>query len=140
MVFRSPAGVSQAEAADGARTQVYGMGTSFYEGIYIGLPWMFYEGTSWNIDVQLATSRDGIHWGRVAHGSPFIPNGSKEDWDCGIIFTAAQPIQVMGDRIFIFYSASRHNHNYLQRPSKGTPEWSNFWKTVKTSKIGRAHV
>ena len=131
--WSSPARVFQAEAADGARTQVYGMGTSFYEGIYIGLPWMFHEGTSWNIDVQLATSRDGMHWGRVARGSPFIPNGSKEDWDCGIIFTAAQPIQVVGDRIFIFYSASRHNHNYLQRPSKGTPEWSNFWKTVKTS-------
>ena len=109
------------------------MGTSLYEGVYIGLPWMFYEGTSWKIDVQLATSRDGIHWGRVARGSPFIPNGSEEDWDGGIIFTAAQPIQVVGDRIFIFYSASRHDHNYLQRPSKESPEWSDYWDSIKTS-------
>ena len=119
--WSSPQLVFQANPADGARTQVYGMGISLCEGVYVGLPWMFHEGTSWKIDVQLATSRDGMQWARVAQGTPFIPNEPDESWDTGIIFTASQPLQVVGDWIFIFYSACIHDHKWhgrTQRPRR----------------------
>ncbi len=131
--WSSPRLVLQADPNDGPRTQIYGMGITLYEGQYIGLPWMFHEGNSWKIDAQLATSRDGIHWTRVAQGTPFLPNGSAESWDAGIIFTASQPLQVAGDQVFIFYSASRHDHNYTQRPTAGTPEWDEYWENIKCS-------
>ena len=111
--------VFAADATDtrsrGGRPQFYGMGTTIYEGAYIGLPWLFWENSSNRLDVQLASSRDGIHWQRAGNRRTLIPNGKKGTWDGGCIFTASQPLQGLGDRIFIFYSASRHDHNYTKR-------------------------
>jgi len=125
--------VMQADSNDGPRTQIYGMGITLYEGQYIGLPWMFYEGDTWKIDVQLATSRDGRLWTRVADRQIFLPNGPEGSWDEGILFTASQPAQLVGDKIFIFYSACRHDHDYTNRSPKGTPEWLEEWNLIKTS-------
>ena len=104
--------VFDADGVDPRGTQIYGMGISRYEGIYIGMPWMFDITSTHRIDVQLSSSRDGIRWDRLHDRRPFIPNGPKGSWDAGIIFTASQPTQLKDDRIFIFYSASSHDHNY----------------------------
>ena len=128
-----PHRVFETDTRDGPNTQVYGMGISLYEGVYIGLPWMFYEGTSHKINVQLTASRDGKLWSRVANRQVFIPNGPQESWDAGIVFTASQPIQVVDDTIYLYYSASNHDHNYTKRPPQGTPEWDAHWDSIKTS-------
>jgi hypothetical protein len=109
------------------------MGVAQYEGLYLGLPWIFHEGTTHQIDVQLATSRDGIQWRRAADRAVFIPNGPADRWDAGIIFTASQPIVAAGDKLLIYYSASAHNHDYRQRPKSGSPEAARYWQSVKTS-------
>ena len=75
------------------------MGITRYEGIYVGLPWMFRQRTTNRIDVQLAMSRDGIAWKRAGGRETFIPNGKKGSFDAGCIFTASQPIQVVGDKM-----------------------------------------
>lgn len=128
--WSQPEVVFQADHADGAGTQIYGMGISIYEGQYLALPWMFHEGTTWNIDVQLAASRDGIHWRRVADRQTFLPNGPEGAWDAGIIFTASQPLVVVDDTIYIYYSASRHNHDYRLPAGERDAEW---WDSIKTS-------
>ncbi|MEO1997727.1 MAG: hypothetical protein ABGZ17_20895 [Planctomycetaceae bacterium] len=117
IVWSSPRLVFSADAEDGLGTQCYGMGITRYEGVYIGLPWMFREGTTNRIDVQLAASRDGLQWQRVADRGVFISNGPRGSWDGGCIFTAAQPLQVVGDRVFIFYSALMLDHEE-RRPSR----------------------
>ncbi len=131
--WSEPKLVFEADAKDGPNAQVYGMGVSLYEGMYIGLPWMFQEGTTHKIDVQLTCSRDGINWNRVADRAVFIPNGPDKSWDAGIVFTASQPLVVKDDKIFIYYSASEHDHDYRQRPPEGTPEWKQHWDSIKTS-------
>jgi hypothetical protein len=112
--------VFQADGKDGPNGQIYGMGISFYEGIYLGLPWLYHAGTNSKIDVQLATSRDGRHWTRVANRQVFIPNGPEGSWDAGLIFTASQPAQVVGDRIFFYYSGAKYDH---ERPPVNN-EWN----------------
>jgi hypothetical protein len=128
-----PQPVLEADAEDGPGAQIYGMGVAQYEGLYLGLPWIFHEGTTHQIDVQLATSRDGIQWRRAADRAVFIPNGPADRWDAGIIFTASQPIVAAGDKLLIYYSASAHNHDYRQRPKSGSPEAARYWQSVKTS-------
>jgi len=117
ITWSAPRLVFSADAEDGPGTQCYGMGITRYEGVYVGLPWMFREGTTNRIDVQLAASRDGLQWQRVAGRGVFIPNGPRGSWDGGCIFTAAQPVQVVGDRVFIFYSALMLDHEE-QRPTR----------------------
>lgn len=115
--------VFQTDAKDGPGAQFYGMGITRYEGIYVGLPWLFWEGTSDRIDVQLAASRDGIDWKRAGDRQTFIPNGPKGSFDAGCIFTAAQPVQLVGDTIYIFYSGIMLNHEEPRPSRKEHPEY-----------------
>ena len=135
--WTEPKRVFEVDSGDRPGTQIYGMGISRYEGIYIGMPWMFHFTSTHRIDVQLASSRDGRQWHRAADRRVLIPNGPPDRWDAGIIFTASQPVQVHGDRIFIFYSASSHDHDhaYLHADSQkqGTPEWFRQFRKVGTS-------
>lgn len=107
----------------GGRPQFYGMGTTVYEGIYIGLPWMFWENSSNRLDVQLASSRDGIHWRRSGDRKTLIPNGPKGTWDGGCIFTAAQPLQVKDDTIYIYYSGLSLDHEEARPSRRERPEY-----------------
>lgn len=133
VAWSPPRLVLDADADDGSAAQIYGMGVSRYEGLYLGMPWIFHEGTTHKIDVQLATSRDGQVWSRVADRAAFLPNGPGGSWDEGIIFTASQPIVVQDDRLFIYYSGSAHNHDYRQRPAPGSSEAKRYWESLKTS-------
>ena len=119
--------VFAADATDtksrGGNPQFYGMGTTIYEGAYIGLPWLFWENSSNRLDVQLASSRDGIHWRRAGNRGTLIPNGKKGTWDGGCIFTAAQPLQVKDDTIFIYYSGLSLDHEQARPSRRERPEY-----------------
>ena len=58
--------VLSCDGDDGPAGQIYGMPTDLYEGLYVGMFWMYREGTDAKIDTQLAVSRDGKRWQRVA--------------------------------------------------------------------------
>lgn len=121
--WSSPKLVFETDTADGPGAQFYGMGTTIYEGVYIGLPWVYWQDTSNRMDVQLATSRDGIKWQRAGGRQTFIPNGHRGTWDGGCIFTAAQPLQTVGDTVFIFYSALMLDHEEPRPTVKDRPEY-----------------
>ena len=133
--------VMAADANDGNGVQVYGMGTTFYEGLFIGLPWMYHEGTSEKIDVELAVSRDCVQWERVADRQVFLPNGHPGEWDAGIIFTASQPLQMVGDQVFLFYSGIQGNHDYNLRDfaQPGDEDYAAYRRRA-TASIGVATI
>lgn len=90
-------------------TQFYGMPVDLYEGLYVGALWIYREGTDGTIDTQLASSRDGIRWTRVADRQTFLPLGLRNGPADGMVRAAASYI-VRGDRIFIYYGQTNGPH------------------------------
>ena len=90
--------------------EFYGMPVFRYEGHYLGLPYVFHarpeepiQRNFGTIDVQLASSRDGIEWARAGDRNPFIPNGPPGSIDAGEIFVARGPVAV-DDELWFYYS------------------------------------
>jgi len=97
-------------------------------GIYFGFPAAYYHfhqevskrrgrgGTrspenDGNIEVQLITSRDGIHWYRPERGKPFIPRGVEGSWDYGMTYVCGgSNLVYRGDEIWLYYSAQPFTH------------------------------
>jgi hypothetical protein len=109
-------------------TQIYGMPAFPYQGMYIGLPWIYHarwmkygkytapadmfeaqEGSPRNIDVQLAWSHDLINWTRTPEREPFIANSPVNAFDCGMIITAREPVRV-GDKLYFYYGGFDQIH------------------------------
>lgn len=110
-------------------TQVYGMPVFAYQGIYIGLPWIYHarwikygkytdaevmfeaqKGSPRTIDIQLAWSWDLINWTRTSTREPFIPNGPKGSFDYGMVLHAKMPL-VMGDELWFYYTGYELIHD-----------------------------
>ena len=93
--------------------QFYGLSSFAYESGYIGLLWIFRTGSGGQIYVQLVSSRNGIHWTRVAPTNgmrpAILPNGPDGSWDAGCLFTASHPL-VEGDTIKLWYGAWDKDH------------------------------
>lgn len=98
------------------RTEFYGAGAYVAESCVVGFPWTFtvsanvpakgnQEGP---IEVQLAVSRDLETWSRPFR-TPIIPTGKPGDWDCGMMFTVSQAIDV-GDKVWMYYAGANHTH------------------------------
>jgi hypothetical protein len=111
--------IPDSEDPDG--TEFYGMPVFKYEGHYLGQlfayhtppeePQIRFAGT---IDVQLASSRDGINWDRAGNRKPFIPNGPPGTIDAGEIYTARAPVMV-GNELWFYYSCSTSEHGITGR-------------------------
>jgi len=117
-----------ADDLDPDATQVYGMPVFPYQGLYIGMPWIYnarwfkyggytderlYEselGTPCTMDVQLAWSWDLINWTRTPERAPFIPRGDKGQFDSEMNYTARAPVQV-GDELYFYYGGFNAPHN-----------------------------
>lgn len=101
--------------------EFYGMPVFKYEGHYLGQLWAYHARPeepqirfAATIDVQLASSRDGIAWERVGGRKPFIPNGPPGSIDASEIWTAREPV-VMGDELWFYYSGSVSEHGVTGR-------------------------
>jgi hypothetical protein len=117
-----------ADDLDPDATQIYGMPVFPYQGMYIGLPWIynarwFKYGTyadrrlaesekdsPCTMDVQLAWSWDLVNWTRLAARACFIPRGDEGRFDSGMIYTARAPVQV-GDNLYFYYGGMDGPHN-----------------------------
>jgi len=114
--------VLHTDVLDGPGGQIYGMPTDFYEGLYLGMFWMYHEGTTAKIDTQLAVSRDGIHWHRVADRQTFLPNGPEGSRDDGMARVATRYIlrprgpQGEGETIYLYYSMVNGPHRSPKFP------------------------
>ena len=122
--WRKPAegAVFSADDLDPDATQVYGMPAFPYQGLYIGLPWIYHarwikygkytkpevmyeaqEGSPRTVDVQLAWSHDLLQFNRPPAREPFIPLGPAGAFDSKMIYTARAPV-LAGDRLYFYYS------------------------------------
>lgn len=110
--WSEPIELFRADEQDGyPDVQIQQLCVTRYDGIYIGLLSMFriakYEKTETAIDegrqvndIQLITSRDGIHFTRVADRQLFIPHA---DWgEFGTFGHRTAQLLVHGDRVFIY--------------------------------------
>lgn len=118
-----------ADDLDPDATQIYGMPVFPYQGLYIGLPWIYHaryikygkydspkvmyeaqEGSPCTMDVQLAWSWDLINWTRTPDRKPFIALGPEGSFDSKQITTARAPI-IMGDRLYFYYGGFDKTHD-----------------------------
>jgi hypothetical protein len=91
--------------------EIYHMPVFKYEGLYIGLPISFIrrEGSFGPLETQLAVSRNGRDWRKVAGGAPLIPMGSPGAFDdCYAI--SATPV-VVGDELLFYYMGCGFPHD-----------------------------
>ena len=110
---------------------LYGMPVTRYQDVYIGLLQMFYgppldsalpevsELKQSHIDIQLAWSRDGIHWQRHPQRPIFLGNGPPGSYDSGMI-GACQGLPELHDEIYIYYRADAALHrkeDLMKNPS-----------------------
>ena len=117
-----------ADDLDPDATQVYGMPVFPYQGLYIGIPWIYnsrwfkyggytdkrmYEverGSPCTIDAQLAWSWDLVNWTRAPQRKPLIPRGRPGEFDSDMIYTARAPVQ-MGEKLYFYYGGFNEPHN-----------------------------
>lgn len=95
----------------GRDRQVYGMRVFPYCGMYLGLA-QVYDVPSGRMWIELARSRDGLHWDREPRREPFIDIGAPGAWDSAMIgYTdAGVPNQANG-MAHIYYSGFNLTHH-----------------------------
>ena len=103
-------------AHDGPHDEIYGMSGFRYGGHYVGMVRVFHNtpkaesGTEQCIDLQLAASRDGVHWQRICPGDVFIPIGQPGQWDFARIAPHTGPAIRVGDELRYYYTGQPARH------------------------------
>jgi len=107
--------------------QVYGMPVFAYQGLYLGLVWMYSAGwpkigstetlsqadagTPNRIHVQLGWSTDLVHWRRAPNREPLIAVGPPGAFDCEMIHgTQSTPPLVVGEELWVYYGGVNKQH------------------------------
>ena len=84
-------------------TEFYGMPVIPYEGIYLGMLWIF-RTTNVTHHPEVVFSRDGFHFQRN-YREPFIPRGgARGDFDSSSVY--AQHVLVHGDQVLTYYQGT----------------------------------
>lgn len=112
----------------GYNVDVYNMGVFRYEGLYIGMPALYYATgklPTVNTDgfhlIQLASSRDLRHWQRLGNRQPFIgpsPLGAGA-YDQSELLPPSSPI-LMGDELWFYYTGIK----FREVPPNADPDHS----------------
>lgn len=126
-----PGAVFGADDLDPDATQIYGMPVFLYQGLYIGLPWVYHgrytklgersadrmleaqADSPRTVDVQLAWSWDLVNWSRTPRRDPFIALGPDGAFDSRMIYTARAPVE-MGDELWFYYGGFDSPHDAPQ--------------------------
>jgi len=107
--FTEPELVFAADEVDEEGTQFYGMPVNIYEGVYLGMVWVYREGVDGRIDTALAVSRDGVGWERVLDRQTFLSLGEEGSWEDGMV-RISQNFIVAGDEIYLYYGGVQGPH------------------------------
>ncbi len=120
--------VFAADDLDPDTTQIYGMPAFAYQGLYIGLPWIYaaryfrygeysvdklheaQADSPRTIEPQIAWSWDLVNWTRPPQREPFIKRGQPSEWDSGMIVTSRAPV-VMGNELWFYYGGTDKVHD-----------------------------
>lgn len=113
---------------DPVSTMIYSMNVIPYQGIYLGFAQRYISqpgiGT---IDIQLAISRDGLHFERPFR-DPIIPLGEVGSWDRFMIHPMSGPPIEEDEHLHFYYGGRNYRHRPTSIADEGTP----------TGSIGRA--
>jgi hypothetical protein len=109
-----------ADLQDPPGTELYSLKVFPHEGIYIGLVQVLRSTPDDStLDIQLAVSRDGIRFTRVADRGTFLALGGIGSWDrFNISLANNDPIGVE-DRLRFYYSGRLYRHSPYEGPDKG---------------------
>lgn len=89
--------------------QLYGNTGWAYESMWLGTLRALHSATSsQQVDLQLITSRDGIHWARANNRGAFIPNGPEGSCDHGYHTEFSNPPFRFGDELFFYYISTAY--------------------------------
>jgi len=116
-----------ADDLDPDDTQIYGLSAFPYQGLFVGLPWIYHarwfkygsytdqrmyeceKDSPRTMDSQLAWSWDLVNWTRAPGRPPFIALGQPGEFDAGMAIPAKEPV-ALGDRLFFYYGGFAGNH------------------------------
>ena len=125
VTYSTPELALQCDAMDAPLTQIYGMPVIPYEGIYIGLVWLFHcipeppnKYLGGHMDVQLAYSLNGWHFQRGLR-DPFIPNGPPGDPDSGTVYPSCMIPKEDGS-LWFYASACTLEHGNVPKGDTGS--------------------
>ena len=128
--------VMKADMQDKPITEIYSLKVFPYEGIYVGLVQVLHsapeEGT---LDVQLAVSRDSVHFTRVGDRGTFIPLGPIGSWDRFNLSLANNDPIVADDGLRFYYSGRLYRHAPYSGPDKGVDKSSIGFATIKRDRF-----
>jgi hypothetical protein len=107
------------DADDPADTELYQFSCHQYGQIYVGYMSVFHLGPQ-SLDIQLATSRDGLNFTRVRRGEPFIPSGPLRYYDyMAMACSQPEPI-IVDDTVYLYYAAANFPHSADVSTDPGT--------------------
>ena len=100
------------DADDPADVEFYGLTCYNYAQVYVGYLWVYHMAPeNETIDIQLVTSRDGLHFTRCCRREAFIPNGPYNYYDHEIITTDQSEPIIVNDQVYIFYTGGNYKHD-----------------------------
>lgn len=112
--------ISKYSEASNAYIAMPGMYYHWREGTFEGPDGSYKSEFPDTMDVQLATSRDGLHWNRAPGRKPFIALGPREtSWWSKQIRPAGNAIRV-GDELWFYFTAYDVSHALEHKVVKNT--------------------
>ena len=101
--WSDPEMVLRADADDVAELQIDTVPVDIYEGLYVGrLQCDVRMHGDQQLPMQMAVSRDGRHWTRVADRFDFLDVGDEGEWDTKLIRPGSALIP-FGDKVMTYY-------------------------------------
>ena len=126
---------------DDHRCEFYGVMVFRTGDVFLGLIWVYDAafdigriggGNEYAIvDVQLATSRDLIHWHRAGDRQPVISRGEPGTFDSHMIFYHSMPVAV-GDEWWVYYVG--FNEGHAARLCYDETMRQQYWADVRAGK------
>ena len=120
--WRDSSRVLAPDAFDPPDTQFYGLSAFPYAGQYLGFLWVYHTYFQ-TMDVQLVSSRDGLHWDRTADRKLWmhlVPTNhyAGASFDSMMIYPVSAPVAKDG-QLWIYYSGFSVPHNALSEDHDG---------------------
>lgn len=104
----------QPDSLDKPSLEIYGMSIVAYGSGYLGFV-EAYDSESGLIDVQLASSQDGVRWNRCPDRSPVLSVGGIGAWDSRwVMVLAGDPVATEESLTFWYTGASTHHGSKLK--------------------------
>ncbi|MCX7424698.1 MAG: hypothetical protein NTW96_03575 [Planctomycetia bacterium] len=105
------------DTRDPVGSEIYSMMVFPYEGVYIGLVQMFHkERDTCRLEIELAVSRDTVHFTRVGDRAAFIPVGPEGSWDRFNNSLPTNPPLPVGDTLRFYYGGRSYRHSPYNGP------------------------